>query len=249
MENQIFSFSRFGAYLMKYFSEYRALRLQFIILTATLAVLMSMTGSTLGFFSLSGIMYIFAIITASKMSILFSTRVNKIKFLMTPVSQFEKLLAMVFHLYIYIPVMFAVSILIAQYCATLLTALMTFSMPEFAMPYDGIGFEWNMVGAYFLSYCGASAFYLMGATLFTRHTFLKTTGLSLVLGFILVILVSVGMSMHIFSRVALNEFNDVENILTNTTPLMVIFSVVITLLYLGVAYLRITEMEANETRK
>ena len=88
MENQIFSLNRFGAYLIKYFSEYRSLRLQLLILTGVFTALMCITGGSLSFYGvIAPAMFIFAIVAATHLGAMFNPRANKIKFLLTPVSQ------------------------------------------------------------------------------------------------------------------------------------------------------------------
>lgn len=249
MENQLFSVSRFGNYLMKYFAEFRSLRLQFIILTACFTVIMSLSGGSVNFFSLSVAMFIFAIVSASSLTAFFTPRINKIKFLLVPASQFEKFLTMLVHLYLYIPVMFAVMLFVAQYCATLVTALFTLSIPQFTLPYAGVSIDTDLLGMYSLSYVGGVAFYLMGATIFTRHSFLKTTGLSLVLGFVVMLLMLVGVTFHALSSGAysqLDAFNDVDSA---AGTFIIVFSVLVSLMYLIIAYMRIAEMEVNETKK
>ncbi len=249
MENQLFSVSRFGNYLMKYFAEFRSLRLQFIILTACFTVIMSLSGGSVNFFSLSAAMFIFAIVSASSLTAFFTPRISKIKFLLVPASQFEKFLTMLVHLYLYIPVMFAVMLFVAQYCAMLVTALFTLSAPQLAMPYAGVSIDTDLLGMYILSYVECVAFYLMGATIFTRHSFLKTTGLSLVLGFVVMLLMLVGVTFHALSSGAysqLDAFNDVDSA---AGTFIIVFSVLASLLYLAIAYMRITEMEVNETKK
>ncbi|MBO7317200.1 MAG: hypothetical protein J6U43_00565 [Bacteroidales bacterium] len=250
MENQIFSLKRFGLYFGKYLSEYRSLQLQFLILAGTFTAIMCLTGGELSFYgAITPAMFIFAIVSASRMSSMFTPRVNKIRFLLTPVSQLEKLLAMVLHLYIIIPLMFVVLIFVAQYCAMFITALFTLSWPHFQWPYAGIDFDASYLGLYALSYVGGTAFYLMGATLFTRHTFLKTTGLALVLGFVFSALMSVAIGMHAFSVGAFTDFENFNTVNDLGGNFLIVMSVIVTILYLGVAYLRISEMEVNETKK
>ena len=249
MENQIFSLPRFGNYLKKYFTEYRSLRLQFIILTAVFTAIFSLSGGESNFFSLSAVMFIYAIVSASTLNAFFTPRANKIKYLLVPASQFEKFLAKVVHLYIYIPLMFAVMLFVAQYCATLVTALFTLSMPEFAWPYAGIEIDTDMLGLYILSYSEAVAFYLMGATIFKRHSFLKTTGLYMALSFVVMLLFSIGIMFHAVSMGAFSQFEQFNDVNTAAGTFIIVLSVVITLLFLAVTYLRITEMEVNETKK
>ena len=250
MENQIFSLNRFGAYLIKYFSEYRSLRLQLLILTGVFTALMCITGGSLSFYGvIAPAMFIFAIVAATHLGAMFNPRANKIKFLLTPVSQLEKLLAIVVHLYIVVPVMFAVSIFVAQYAAMLLVALFSLSLPHFEWPYADIDFETSALGLYVLSYVSSVAFYLMGTTIFTRHTFLKTTGLLLLLNFIFGALMSVAIGMHAFSVGAFTQFENFELVDEVGGNFLVVMSVVVTLLYLGIAYMRIAEMEVNETKK
>lgn len=250
MENQIFSFSRFGAYLVKFFSEYRSLRLQFLILTGIFTAFMCITGGSLSFYgTITPAMFIFAIVTATHMGVMFNPRANKIKFLLTPVSQFEKLLAMVVHLYIVVPVMFAVSIFVAQYAAMLLVALFSLSLPQFHWPYAGIDVDTSVLGLYVISYTSGVAFYLMGTTIFTRHVFLKTTGLMLLLSFVFGALMSVAIGMHAFSVGAFAQFEDFEIVNNIGGNFLIVMSVIVTLLYLGIAYMRIAEMEVNETKK
>ncbi len=249
MENQLFSVSRFGNYMIKYFAEFRSLRLQFIILTACFTVIMSLSGGSVSFFSLSAAMFIFAIVQASSLSAFFTPRINKIKFLLVPASQFEKFMVVLVHLYLYIPLMFAVMLFVAQYCAILVTSLFTLSIPQFTLPYAGVSIDTDLLGMYCLSYVGGVAFYLMGATIFARHSFLKTTGLSLVMGFIVMLLMSVSVLFHALKIGAYGGFDAFDDVDSAAGNFMIGISVLASLLYLAIAYMRITEMEVNETKK
>lgn len=249
MENQIFSFNRFGSYLKKYFAEYRALRLQFIIITALFTAIMSMGGGETSLYFITTVMFIFAIVSATQMTALFTPRANKIKFLLAPASQFEKLMAMVVHLFLYIPLMFVVSVFIAQYCSMLVIALFSLSWPQFDVPFAVVNGSAGALGIYALSYITAVSFYLMGATIFTRHTFLKTTGLALILGFVFSALMSVAIGMHAFSVGAFTDYDNFEMVNNAGGNFIIVMSVVVTILYLGIAYMRISEMEVNETKK
>ena len=250
MENQIFSLKRFGSYLCKYFSEYRSLKLQFIVLTGIFTAIMCLTGGIISFYGvITPAMFIFPLVAASRMSSMFALRANKIKFLLTPVSALEKLLAMVFHLYIVVPLMFVVSLFVSQYAAMFITALFSLSWPHFQWPYAGVEFDPSYLGLYALSYIGSSAFYLMGATIFTRHTFLKTTALALALSFVTGALMSVAIGMQAFSVGAFTNFENFELVDEVGGNFLVVMSVIVTLLYLGIAYMRIAEMEVNETKK
>lgn len=250
MENQIFSLNRFNTYLKKYLSENRSIRIQFIILAGVFAAIMSMSGGEINFFSLTAAMFIFGIVLASTFSSYFNTRVNKIQFMLTPASQFEKFLAMVLHLYVAVPVMFAVVLLIAQYAAILVVALFTLSLPQFTLPYAGIEIDSSLLMPYISSYCSAVAFYLLGATLFTRNTFLKTTGLSLLLSFVVSILIGISGALHFISLAAMTNLQHLQNAdfqLYQNAGYVV--SAIITLLFLYIAYMRMCEMETNETKK
>lgn len=250
MENQIFSLGRFTAYLKKYLSENRSIRLQFIILTGVFSALLAISGGSMNFFNLSAAMFIFAIVLASSFSAYFSTRANKIKFMLTPVSQLEKFLAMVLHLYVVVPVMFIVVLFIAQYVAILITALFTLSMPRFTMPFAGIEINKDLLLPYFISYFSASAFYLMGATLFTRHSFLKTTGLSIALGFITSMVVAISGTMQIINIAAMENLAQLNDFgLSHYLTVANVVSVIMILLFLFIGYMRVSEMETNETRK
>ena len=250
MENQIFSLNRFGSYLMKYLSEYRNFRLQLMILTAIFTACMCISGGVLSFYGvITPAMFIFAIVTATNMGSMFNLRANKIKFLLAPASQFEKLLAMAVHLYICVPLMFAVSIFLAQYCAMLVNALFSLSVPVFKLPYAGIDINTSALGIYAMSYITSVAFYLMGATVFTRHTFLKTTGLGLLIGFVFSGLMSLVIGMHAFSVGAFTDYSNFEMVNDAGESFLIVMSVLVTLLYLGIAYMRISEMEVNETKK
>jgi hypothetical protein len=138
---------------------------------------------------------------------------------------------------------------VAQYAAMLLTALFSLSWPHFEWPYAGIDFNGSLVGIYVIQYVGACAFYMMGATLFTRHTFLKTTALALGLGFLFTILMSVGIGLHFVSLVSIDQLGAAEALGSKGSLFIIIFSLLISLLYWGVTYFRITEMEVNEIRK
>ena len=249
MENQIFSLPRFGAYLKKYFAEFRNLALQFVIITGLLTFFMFISGGELSFFTSTVVLFVYAVSTASRMSALFVRRTSKIDFLLVPASQFEKLLAIVVHLYIYLPLMFIVSSLVAQYCTSLLTAMFALSLPHFELPFAAVEIESDLLLPFFMSYINVVAFYLMGATIFTKHSFLKTTGMGLAVGLLFSIVSSVGVAMHLFSVSMMQDFENFDLVMDKGTIFLIVANVVVTLLFLGITYLRITEMEANETKK
>lgn len=246
MMYEIFNVERFKNYAVKFYAEFRSLRLQWIIMTGFWAAVMCISRGEVDFFTLTLFLFVFSIVSASRMSAFFTTRANKIRFLLTPASHFEKLLVMVLHHFLVIPVMYAVSLFIAQYCATLITALLTLSVPHFTLPYAGIDIDTDLLGLFVLHYFNAVAFYLMGATIFTRHSFLKTTGVSMIVGFIFSILMMIAGTLHVLNTAAFEQLSDMSNM---GGHFICVLSVIFTILFLVVAYMRLTEMEVNETKK
>lgn len=249
MENQIFSMARFGAYLKKFFAEYRNLHLQFIIMTGLLTFFMFVNGGRLSFVFLTFVLFVFAISSATRMSVLFSERAKKIKFLLVPASQFEKLLAMVVYLYIYIPLMYIAALFLAQYCASIITAMFALTWPHFEMPFAAVEIYNDLLIPYIMSYMTAVSFYLMGATIFTKHSFLRTTCLALAVGLIFTVFTSMGVAMHAFSVAMMSRFDNFGAVIGSGATFLSVMNIVVTLLFLAITYMRITEMEANETKK
>lgn len=248
--NNIFSLRRMGMYLMKFYAEMRSLKFQFVAITAvlTLVLLMSdVSKPSFGDFAL--ILLVFAAVAASSMSAFFALRVNKIKFMLTPVSQFEKFLAMVLHVYVCVPVLFALSLVIAQYFSTLLMGLITQSAPLFTAPLSII--SWGNQGwAFMFFYMVVIAFYLMGATIFVKHSFVKTTVLVFVL-MIMVAIFAMTYIMNLLSHLSTGELNYeyLARLSSNIKWIVPTIMTVVSLIFLSISYLRITEMEVNETKR
>lgn len=246
----IFSPQRFGLYLMKFYAEMRGLKFQFIALTAALTLVLMMSGIyELSFGTFAFMLVAYAAASASSISSMFAQRANKIKFMLTPVSQFEKFMAMILHTYVGVPVLFALSMVAAQYLSTIIMALVNSEMPQFTAPLSMV--NWGDAGVVFVYfYMLTTAFYLMGATLFVRHSFVKSTGII----FVLMIIMAIVFFSYLLSLLAnLQSGNLSEEYLTTLgTNIKLIASaaiIILTLFFLFITYLRITEMEVNETKR
>lgn len=246
----IFSPQRFGMYLVKFYAEMRSLRFQFVALSAALTLVLLMSGVyelSFGVFAMT--LIVFAASVAASMSSMFAPRANKIKFMLTPVSQFEKFLAMALHLYVAVPLLFALSMIFAQYLAALLMGLITSSAPQFTAPLSMV--SWSDAGMVFVGfYVLIVAFYLMGAVVFVKHSFLKTTGIAFA---VMIVFVIVFFTYILSLLTNLNAGNVNEGYFSslgeNIKMIASIAVSVLTLIFLFISYLRITEMEVNETKR
>lgn len=262
--NQIFSPARFGAYAMRFASQKsKNCLLMYAVLTGVLAFLMAI-GQSIDFFPMTAILFIVAIIEASRFSNNIEPRSRKIGFLLVPASQFEKMLASVLYLFIAVPVLYIVALLVAQYVAMFLVALFTLTPPQWAVPFHAVSINSSMLPWFCLSYYSSVSFYLMGATIWTRNTFLKTTVINILLGFAALIVISISamvftLQSDIFTALGSisytndNIFQLSQNVRYDMESVFVAFgyiiSILFTLIYLVIAYLRITELEVNETKR
>lgn len=263
--NQIFSPARFGAYAMRFVSQKsKNCLLMYVVVTGVLAILMALGGQSIDFFPMTAILFIVAEVEASRFSNNIEPRSMKIGFLLVPASQFEKMLASVLYLFIAVPLLYIVALLVAQYVAMFLVALFTLTPPQWAAPFHAVTINSDMLPWFCLSYYSSVSFYLMGATIWTRNTFLKTTVVNLLLGFVILIIISISamaftLQSDIFtalgsisytndniSRLSQNVRYDIESVFVTFGYIV---SILFTIGYLVIAYLRITELEVNETKR
>lgn len=249
---QLFSCKRFWAYLRVFYIESKYnLMLKFALLSFAVGFVMSISGNSLNFVTLTAMLFIFAIVTANSYSINFVQRVNKIKFLLIPVSHFEKFLAMVLHLFVVIPIFYLLVLLVAQYLAVFITAIITLSMPQFTLPYANIALTSDVLPVFAMSYASAVSFYLLGSTIWRSNHFLKTTLVMFVVGFAFIIFLSLGLaatSLRGFMAATpdgLWSLADTGSWIWRATFVLTLF---FTILFLYATYVRIKEMEVNETK-
>lgn len=250
--NQIFSASRFGAYFKKSLSEQsRNLLLRFTIITGLLTFIMATNHNRLDFFTNTAICFIFSTVWASRFSDYFNTRSRKITFLLTPASQFEKFLSAVIHTFIIVPAAYAVTLLCSQYIATLLIAVFTLSSPEWTAPFSVFEIETDLLATFCVSYFSAMAYYILGATIWTRNSFLKTTAMTFAIGISLSMLLSIGFTSltiqqffisHAIEPALIEQVGSIAWDVLNATSLLFMIA------YLAIAYMRISEFEVNETK-
>ena len=113
--NQIFSPARFGAYAMRFVSQKsKNCLLMYVVVTGILACLMVLGGQSIDFFLTTAVLFIVAILEASRFSNNVESRSMKIRFLLVPASQFEKMLASVLYLFIAVPLLYVVALFVAQ---------------------------------------------------------------------------------------------------------------------------------------
>ncbi|HIX44856.1 MAG TPA: hypothetical protein H9982_01410 [Candidatus Barnesiella excrementipullorum] len=263
--NQIFSPARFGAYAMRFVSQKsKNCLLMYVVVTGILACLMVLGGQSIDFFLTTAVLFIVAILEASRFSNNVEPRSMKIRFLLVPASQFEKMLASVLYLFIAVPLLYVVALFVAQYVAMFLVALFTLTPPQWAAPFHAVSINSDMLPWFCLSYYSSVSFYLMGATIWTRNTFLKTTVVNLLLGLVALIVISISamaftLQSDIISALgSISYTNDniarlSQNVRYDMGSVFVTFgyivSILFTLGYLVIAYLRIADFEVNETKR
>lgn len=246
--NQIFSAPRFGAYFKKsFFEQWRSMLLQFVILTGVLSIVIATNGNRLYFHINMTIFFIFSTIKACRFSDYFKTRPRKIEFLLTPASQFEKFASFAVYSFAAVPIMYAMSVFCAQYAAMLLTAVYKLSAPEWSVPFSIVEMRVAALKVFFISFFGNVSYYILGATIWPRNSFLKSTAVSFAIGLVLMLVMIAGVSSTAFRQiVVMNTINFSEpaawwNVLCT-------ISVVLSVVYLAIAYVRVTEFEVNETK-
>lgn len=261
--NQIFSPARFGAYAMRFISQKgKHCLLMYVVITCVLAVFMALGGQSIDFFLMTSVLFIVAMVEASRFSNNIEPRSMKIRFLLVPASQFEKMLVSVLYLFIAVPLLYIVALFVAQYVAMFLIALFTLTPPQWNVPFHAVSINSDILPWFCLSYYGSASFYLLGANIWTRNTFLKTTAINVIIGVAAFIAISIcAMAFTVQTDVisALSSISytqdmsvlspskyDIENVFVT---FWCIGSILFTLGYLVVAYLRITELEVNETKR
>ncbi len=250
--NQIFSASRFGAYFTKSFSEQsRNMLLRLALITGLLAFIMATNHNRLDFFTNTAICFIFSCVWASRFSDYFNTRSRKITFLLTPASQFEKFLSAVVHTFIIVPTLYAVALLCAQYIATLLIAIFSLSSPEWTVPFSVFEIDADLLVTFCISYFTSMAYYILGATIWSRNSFLKATAITFAIGIIFTLLFSTAIASLAIQKIIISsarELSLIEHAGSIGWNVLCATSLIFMIVYLVIAYIRITEFEVNETK-
>ncbi len=245
----IFDMKRFLLYVKKFYKEMRNLRFQFIALSSVLGIIVFLDNAFVSNTTFILPLMIYAVVSASSMSALFTNRVRKIRFLLTPASQFEKFLTMVLHLFVTVPLIYTTSLIIAQYCATIIWAFIYKTTLVLPLPLSTIDWSNDGMGAFASFYSLSVSFYLMGATYFTKHSFLKTSGIYFLL-LILFAIAAASLLLNIIVSTGIDPYGKpIISSMVDINTISIICVILFTLLFLFLSYLRITEMEVNETKR
>ena len=250
--NQIFSAPRFGAYFKKsFFEQIRNTLLQFVIMTGVLAFVIALNDNRLMFFSNTLIFFIFSVAIASRFSDNFKTRPRKIEFLLTPASQFEKFLSFMIQAFIIVPILYTIAIFFAQYIAILLVAIFRLSAPVWTVPFSVVEIDTDFLAAFSISYFGSVAYYILGSTIWPRNSFLKTTAVTFAIGLVYTLLITISITSIAIQKLFImnaRELSLLHNIGSIAWTVTCIASILLTIIYLVIAYVRVTEFEVNETK-
>ncbi len=249
--NQIFSLPRFGNYCMKFYTEnYKDIFFMFLGITIALSLIIMTDEYYISYGINLLVFFIFSIINASRFSRNINPRAKKIEFLLTPASPFEKFLSYLLHIYVAIPIIYAIALLCAQYLAMLITTVFTLTPYEWTLPFSIV--QWGSDSWVFMMVWMTSvAYFFFGSTVWTKNSLLASLAIVFFFGFFCSSIWSLGAVSMLFDKdwtFILNASRAIDNIENIMTVGVITISVLSTLAFLTIGYMRITEYEVNETK-
>ena len=262
--SHLFSPKRFGRYCSKQIHEWkRGLWLQFFSLAGIYTILMVLFHSTENpSITTTGVQLLvwfgFFIYTAKSGSSLaeqIGGRSKRVLYLTVPASTAEKYIAHLLWTLILYPILFFAAIIVAQYTSEIISSTLRGESFNPGSPLQGLLSIWN--GSYSL----ASAIvwtinnivtFTLGATLWQKNSFLKTIAALFLLGIATIFFYTVSLDKEEFESlftylVVGNYFDNFKgsNILWFINCFTMVESVVLG--YIG--YMRMKELEINETKR
>ncbi len=262
--NQVFNIRRFGNYCLKQVGEWmRGLFLHFISLAGVFTVLMLVFRFEEGdqpYITSSGAQFLIGLsffVYIAKMSSNLSSQIaprsRLVLYLTVPVSTLEKYLAHLLSVLLLYPFIFFAGILVAQYTSEFIASLVWQHSFNPGMPLEGFFSMWsqeldlygiNALGAWTLSIV---ALFTLGATIWKRSAFLKTIAAMVLINIVTVFIwiVSIGKGGASIGVVVLSIIDSKQDVMRVLVLLTYVTIAVFTL----VGYMRMKELEVNETRK
>lgn len=267
--SNIFNLKRFGRYCSKQIHEWkRGLLLQFFSLAGIYTLLMFLFHSTddqrltpsiastgiqiiiwLGFF-------VYIAKSASSLADQIGVRSKRVLYLVVPASTAEKYIAHLLWTIVLYPILFFAAILVAQYVSEVASSMIRGEVFNPGTPLQGSLTFWNnnLYSTSFLVNYTISiiATFTLGATLWQKNSFLKTIAASFLLGIIVIVFYTTLLnkeeleSLFTFLVVG-NYFENFDN--SDFMWILNGFSAIEYLLFGYIGYMRMKELEINETKR
>lgn len=266
--SNFFSLKRFGRYCSKQIHEWkRGLLLQFFSLAGIYTLLMFLFHSTdeeglipsiastgiqiiiwLGFF-------VYIAKSASSLADQIGRRSKRVLYLVVPASTAEKYIAHLLWTIVLYPILFFAAILVAQYVSETASSMIRGEAFNPGTPLQGLLTFWNNMysTSFLVNYTiNIIVTFTLGATLWQKNSFLKTIAACFLLGIIVVIFYTTLLDKEeldsLFTYLVVGNFfknfdnNDFIWILNG-------ISAVEYLLFGYIGYMRMKELEINETKR
>lgn len=268
--SNIFSLKRFGRYCSKQIHEWkRGLLLQFFSLAGIYTLLMFLFHSTdeeglipsiastgiqiiiwLGFF-------VYIAKSASSLADQIGRRSKRVLYLVVPASTAEKYIAHLLWTIVLYPILFFAAILVAQYVSETASSMIRGEAFNPGTPLQGLLTFWNNNNMYSTSFLvnytiNIIVTFTLGATLWQKNSFLKTIAACFLLGIIVIIFYTTLLGKEelesMFTYLVVGNYFDSFN---NNDFVWILngISAVEYLLFGYIGYMRMKELEINETKR
>lgn len=267
--SNLFNLKRFGRYCSKQIHEWkRGLLLQFFSLAGIYTLLMFLFHSTdekgltpsiastgiqiiiwLGFF-------VYIAKSASSLADQIGRRSKRVLYLVVPASTAEKYIAHLLWTIVLYPILFFAAILVAQYVSETASSMIRGEAFNPGTPLQGLLTFWNnnMYSTSFLVNYTINIIvtFTLGATLWQKNSFLKTIAACFLLGIIVIVFYTTLLDKEelesLFTFLVVGNYLDSFN---NNDLVWILngISAVEYLLFGYIGYMRMKELEINETKR
>lgn len=266
--SNFFSLKRFGRYCSKQIHEWkRGLLLQFFSLAGIYTLLMFLFHSTdeeglipsiastgiqiiiwLGFF-------VYIAKSASSLADQIGRRSKRVLYLVVPASTAEKYIAHLLWTIVLYPILFFAAILVAQYVSETASSMIRGEAFNPGTPLQGLLTFWNNMysTSFLVNYTiNIIVTFTLGATLWQKNSFLKTIAACFLLGIIVIIFYTTLLGKEelesMFTYLVVGNYFDSFN---NNDFIWILngISAVEYLLFGYIGYMRMKELEINETKR
>ena len=264
--NNFFSPRRFGRYCAKQIHEWkRGLLLQFFSLAGIYTILMFLyhpSGGEAPAIASTGIhiliwfgFFIYIAKSGSSLAEQIGVRAKRVLYLTVPASTTEKYIAHLLWTCILYPILFFAAIAVAQYASEIVSSTIRNEAFNPGTPLQGVLSFWN--GAYSASMLvswtvNTIVTFTLGATLWQKNSFLKTIAALFLLGIATSFFYTVSLDKEEFESlftylVVGNYFDNFKG--TNILWFINCFTMVESVVLGYIGYMRMKELEINETKR
>ena len=262
--SNIFSPKRFGRYCSKQIHEWkRGLCLQFFSLAGIYTILMVLFHSTENpSITTTGVQllvwfgfFIYTAKSGSNLAEQIGGRSKRVLYLTVPASTAEKYIAHLLWTLILYPILFFAAIIVAQYTSEIISSTLLGESFNPGSPLQGLLSIWN--GSYSLSSAivwtiNNIVTFTLGATLWQKNSFLKTIAALFLLGIATSFFYTVSLDKEEFESlftylVVGNYFDNFKG--TNILWFINCFTMVESVVLGYIGYMRMKELEINETKR